>query len=90
MILKGSKKFTSEHLRAARGLLRWDQADLATASGVSLPTIKRLEKKAGPLTAHGPTLQALSRALDEAGIEIIYESSEGGIGVRFRNPTTAC
>jgi len=82
-----SKSITSEHLRAARGLLRWDQTDLAAASGVSLPTVKRLEKQAGPLKAHGPTLQALSRALDEAGVEVIYESAEGGIGVRFRNPS---
>ena len=34
---------SSELLRAARALLRWEQRDLATASSVSLPTIKRLE-----------------------------------------------
>jgi transcriptional regulator with XRE-family HTH domain len=83
---KESIKLTSEHLRAARGLLRWDQADLAAASGVSLPTVKRMEKQSGTLKAHGPTLQALWRALDEAGIQLIHESEEGGIGVRLRHP----
>src|SRR6516162_6763095 len=34
---------TSEQVRAARMLLRWEQKDLAEASGVSLPSIKRLE-----------------------------------------------
>jgi len=34
---------TAEQLRAGRALLRWDQADVERASGVSLPTIKRLE-----------------------------------------------
>lgn len=85
MIRKESKKLTSEHLRAARGLLRWDQTDLAAASGVSLPTIKRMEKQFGLLKAHEPTLQALFRALEDAGIQLIHESEEGGIGVRLRH-----
>jgi hypothetical protein len=67
-------------------LLRWDQTDLAAASGVSLPTVKRMEKQFGPLKAHGPTLQALLRALEDAGIQLIHESEEGGIGVRLRHP----
>jgi transcriptional regulator with XRE-family HTH domain len=86
LIYKESNKLKSEHLRAARGLLRWDQTDLATASGVSLPTVKRMEKQFGTLKAHGPTLQALLRALDEAGVQLIHESEEGGIGVRLRHP----
>ena len=39
---------SSELVRAARALLRWEQRDLAIASSVSLPTVKRLEVKAGP------------------------------------------
>ena len=35
----------SEVIRAARALLRWEQRDLAEASSISLPTIKRLEFK---------------------------------------------
>jgi transcriptional regulator with XRE-family HTH domain len=79
---------TSEQLRAARALLRWEQKDLAQASGVSLPTIKRLETKPGPINAHGPTLAALSRALETAGIQFIPENG-GGPGVRLRHPIGA-
>ena len=38
---------TSEVIRAARALLRWEQRNLAEASSISLPTIKRLEFEAG-------------------------------------------
>jgi hypothetical protein len=38
---------SSELVRAARALLRWEQRDLEAASSVSLPTIKRLESKPG-------------------------------------------
>lgn len=78
---------TSEQIRAARAMLRWEQRDLAVASGVSLPTIKRLETKPGPLNAHGPTVGALSRALEEAGIQFIPENG-GGPGVRLRYPSS--
>jgi transcriptional regulator with XRE-family HTH domain len=74
---------TSEQLRAARALVRWEQKDLARASGVSLPTIKRLETKPGKLTAHGPTASAIIRALETAGVEFIPENG-GGPGVRLR------
>jgi transcriptional regulator with XRE-family HTH domain len=76
---------TSEQIRAARALLRWEQKDLALASGVSLPTIKRLEAKPGLLNAHGPTINALRHALSDAGIQFIPENG-GGPGVRLRNP----
>ena len=32
---------TSEQVRAARMLLRWEQRDLAEASGISLPSIQK-------------------------------------------------
>ena len=62
-------KITSEVIRAARALLRWDQRDLADASSVSLATIKRLEAKPGGLAAHASTVAALVKALETAGIE---------------------
>jgi transcriptional regulator with XRE-family HTH domain len=60
---------TSELIRAARALLRWEQRQLAEASSVSLPTVKRLEAKAGSLAAHASTVAALVKALEAAGIE---------------------
>jgi predicted transcriptional regulator len=74
---------TSEVLRAARALLRWDQRRLADASSISLATIKRLESKPGPLDAHTSTVTALTHALEMAGIVFIDENG-GGPGVRLR------
>jgi transcriptional regulator with XRE-family HTH domain len=74
---------TSEQIRAARALLRWEQKDLAEASSVSLPSVKRLETIPGPLAAQARTIDALRRALEGAGIEFIAENG-GGPGVRLR------
>jgi hypothetical protein len=74
---------SSELIRAARALLRWEQTDLAAASSVSLPTIKRLEAKPGIMAAHMSTTVALRKALEAAGIEFIDENG-GGPGLRLR------
>jgi transcriptional regulator with XRE-family HTH domain len=74
---------TSEQLRAARALLRWEQRNLAEASGVSLPTVKRLETQPGELAAQERTIVELRKALETAGIEFIAENG-GGAGVRLR------
>ena len=73
---------TSEQLRAARALLRWEQKDVAEASKVSLPSIKRLETKPGALSAQDRTVAAIKLALEAAGIEFIPENG-GGAGVRL-------
>jgi ribosome-binding protein aMBF1 (putative translation factor) len=73
---------TSEHIRAARALLQWDQNTLAEKSNVSVATIKRLEPKPGPLKANKVTIAALKHALESAGIEFIPENG-GGPGVRM-------
>lgn len=73
---------TSEQLRAARALLRWEQRDVADASKVSLPSIKRLEGKPGQLGAQDRTVEAIRSALEAAGVEFIPENG-GGAGVRM-------
>ncbi len=78
-------ELTSELIRAARALLRWEQRDLADASSISLATIKRLESKPGAVGAYASTVAALKRALEMAGIEFIDENG-GGAGVRLRKP----
>jgi transcriptional regulator with XRE-family HTH domain len=80
---KAAPALQSELVRAARALLRWEQRDLANASSVSLPTIKRLESKPGLMVAHMSTIVALKKALEAGGIEFINENG-GGAGVRFR------
>ncbi|WP_413993406.1 helix-turn-helix domain-containing protein [Labrys okinawensis] len=74
---------TSDQLRAARALIRWDQKILAQRSGVSVPTIKRLEAQSGILSANVPTLAAVRRALESAGVIFVAENGEGA-GVRLR------
>ncbi|MEW5993338.1 MAG: helix-turn-helix transcriptional regulator [Candidatus Zixiibacteriota bacterium] len=79
---------TSEQIRAARMLLRWEQKDLADKSGVSLPTIKRIESRPGEVQSYASTVAALVAALEEAGIELIGPSATSagqGAGVRLRS-----
>ncbi len=59
------------------------QAELAERSGVSLPTIKRLELGQGPLGVRLDTLQKLQHALEAAGV-IFIASNGDGPGVRLR------
>jgi len=82
-VSKPKTVLTSELVRAARALLRWEQRDLEAASSVSLPTIKRLESKPGVMAAHMTTLVALKKAVEAAGVEFIDENG-GGPGVRLR------
>jgi transcriptional regulator with XRE-family HTH domain len=74
---------TGEQIRAARALARMDQIKLAAAAGLSLPTIKRLEKMEGPISANTNTETALRRAFGDHGVIFIDENGEGP-GVRLR------
>lgn len=74
---------TAALMRGARGLLGWSQSDLAAATGLSLPTIKRMEGPIGPGRSSADNVTAVRRAFENAGIEFIPENG-GGEGVRFR------
>ena len=76
-------RISSEQIRAARALLRWEQKDLAVASRVSLPSIKRLERQPGILAAQERTVEALVDAIERAGVMFVEENG-GGPGVRLR------
>jgi predicted transcriptional regulator len=75
---------TSEQIRAARALLRWEQKDLAHASRVSLPTVKRLEGIPGPLAARESTIEALRAAFEAAGTEFT-DGVRPGVRLRKRS-----
>jgi transcriptional regulator with XRE-family HTH domain len=78
---------TAAQLRAARALIGMDQRQLAEKSGLSLPTIQRMEASDGLIRGNVDSLMKLVAALDAAGIELIGEgmtSSDGGRGVRFK------
>ena len=81
---------TAAQLRASRALLGLDQRKLAERSGLSLPTIQRMEASEGLIRGNVDSLMKLVGALDAAGIELIADnavSSGGGRGVRLKAPT---
>jgi predicted transcriptional regulator len=75
--------FSVRQMKAARALLAWSQSDLAKASGVSEPTIARLESEDGEVGGRAETSDKLRAALEQAGVEFIPENG-GGAGVRMR------
>ncbi len=78
---------TSAQLRAARALLGMDQRALAEASGLSVPTIQRMEASEDMIRGNVDSLVKLIAALNNAGIELIDDgavSESGGRGVRLK------
>lgn len=75
-------KVSIRQVKAARALLAWSQKDLALASGVSEPTIKRLEASDGELGGRQETADAIKSALEAAGAQFIPENGAGA-GVRL-------
>jgi transcriptional regulator with XRE-family HTH domain len=74
-------EISSEQIRAARALIRWEQKDLAEASKISLGAIKRLESQPGLLAAQARTIEALRAALEAAGVEF---TNGGEPGVKLK------
>jgi transcriptional regulator with XRE-family HTH domain len=77
---------TAGQMRAARALLGLDQHALAELSGLSLPTIQRMEASDGVIRGNVDSLMKLVGALTGAGIELIDDnepSPAGGRGVRL-------
>jgi transcriptional regulator with XRE-family HTH domain len=78
---------TAAQLRAARLLLGIDQRRLAELSGLSVPTIQRMEASQTLVRGNVDSLVKLIAALDDAGIEMIDEravSNSQGRGVRLK------
>jgi transcriptional regulator with XRE-family HTH domain len=74
---------TSAQIRGARAMLRWPASKLSEMSGVSLPTISRMELAEGVPKSLSTNLQAIQKALENAGVIFIDEDEEGP-GVRLR------
>ena len=81
---------TSFQMRAARALLNIDQRQLADISGLSLPTIQRMEASNDIVRGNVDSLMKLIGALNAAGLDLIGEgmvSEGGGRGVRLKAPS---
>ena len=69
-------------------MLGIDQRRLAELSGLSVPTIQRMEASEGVIRGNVDSLMKLIAALDAAGIELIGEgavSERGGRGIRLKS-----
>ena len=77
---------TGPQIRAARALLSIDQKALARLSGLSVPTIQRMEACEGSVRVVVDSLEKVTNALSAAGVELIVEgapSQGSGRGVRL-------
>jgi transcriptional regulator with XRE-family HTH domain len=85
--LDALRMISSAQIRAARALLGIDQRKLAELSGLSVPTIQRMEASEDVVRGNVDSLMKLIAALDTAGIDLIGPggaSAGGGRGVRFK------
>jgi ribosome-binding protein aMBF1 (putative translation factor) len=74
---------TTRQIKAARALLGWSQSTLAQRSGVSEPTVARLESADGELGGREGTGEKIRTAIERAGVDFIDDNG-GGAGVRLR------
>ena len=73
---------TGRQLAAARTLAGLTQAAVAEAARISVPTLKRMEASEGPAVGMANNVEAVRRALENAGVELLSENG-GGAGVRL-------
>lgn len=77
---------TGPQIKAARALLGIDQRQLAELSGLSMPTVQRMESAEGVVRCNVDSMMRVIDALQAAGIELINEGAESlgkGRGVRL-------
>jgi transcriptional regulator with XRE-family HTH domain len=78
---------TAAQMRAARALLGMDQRELAERTGLSLPTIQRMEASEDVIRGNVDSLMKLIAGFEASGVEMIADgasSPAGGRGVRLR------
>lgn len=68
---------TSAQVRGARAMLGWTVRDLADKAGVHRNTVTHIESDKA---RHGPTIAAVVRALESAGIEFMDDNGLRMIG----------
>jgi len=75
-------KLTAAQIKSARIFLAWKQEELATKSGVSLQTIRRLENLTGIISANASTLNKLISTFEANGVTFTNDI-DGSIGLTF-------
>ena len=74
---------SGRHIRAARGLLGWTQANLSKRAKVALGTLRRMEDFDGPVGTRVETLMRVIAALEKGGVEFLNDERPG---VRLKGP----
>ena len=74
---------TSGQIKAARGLLNWTVQELADKAGLGFTTIVRMESVDGVPPSQAKTLDAVRKAVQDAGVEFIG-SPDSQAGVRWK------
>jgi ribosome-binding protein aMBF1 (putative translation factor) len=69
-----------EQSRAARGWLGWSQTELANRASVSLSTVRDYET--GHRTPIPNNVAAMRRAIEEAGIRLLFSKNEKPVGIK--------
>lgn len=78
--IESKQMITAAQMRAARALLGMDQKTLAELSGLSVPTIQRMEASDGTVRGVVGSLTKVVEALEGAGIELIGEGAASHSG----------
>lgn len=72
MFLPSNSQLLSSAIRSGRAALKWSQSELSESSGVSTPTIARIET--GLITPRMDTIGLLFEALKNAGVSFNWIS----------------
>ena len=82
---------TGEQIRAARAFARLEQAEFARMAGISLETVKRLERFRGIVEANSRTLKAISDTFQGIGVDFLSDQDTVSIrmNVRHRSEVSA-
>ena len=75
---------TGAQIRAGRVLVDWTGARLSEASGVSLQTIRRMEGEVGTGRSSQANIQAVRRAVEDAGVAFLDADDANGVGPGVR------
>lgn len=71
---------TGEVIKAGRALVFWSQVDLATNSGVSIASIRRIEGTMGIPKTTAATISKIQKAFSRKGVS--FEFTDGEIAVK--------
>ena len=71
---------TAAQCRAARGLLKWKQKELAARTGIGVLAINKFE--GGKTSPHHTTLKVIRDTFEAAGVEFLTRDGQG-VGVQF-------